>query len=47
MKEIVYFFLKENILDENFLFFCDERRIILDNSWVHEYVTNTLDYINF
>jgi nitrogen-specific signal transduction histidine kinase len=27
-----------------FTFFCDERRIILDNSWVHQHVTITLDY---
>jgi hypothetical protein len=26
------------------LFFCDERRIILYDSWVHQHVTSTLDY---
>jgi hypothetical protein len=27
-------------------FFCNKRRIILDNSWVHQHVTTTLDYTN-
>jgi hypothetical protein len=27
-------------------FFYDERRIILDNSWVHQHITSTLDYTN-
>jgi hypothetical protein len=26
------------------LLFCDERRIILYDSWVHQHVTSTLDY---
>jgi hypothetical protein len=25
-------------------FFCDERRIILYDSWVHQHITSTLDY---
>jgi hypothetical protein len=27
-------------------FFCNERKIILDNIWVRQYVTSTLDYTN-
>jgi hypothetical protein len=28
------------------MIFFDERRIILDNSWIHQHVTSTLDYTN-
>jgi hypothetical protein len=35
------FSLRINI---SLLFFCDERRIILYDSWVHQHITSTLDY---
>jgi hypothetical protein len=32
--------------EASMLFFFRERRIILDNSWIHEYVTSTMNYTN-
>jgi hypothetical protein len=35
---------KINLLLSNKTFFCDERRIILYDSWVHQHVISILDY---
>jgi hypothetical protein len=58
LKEIAHFFggRAKTAKDINYLavyfynhrevFFYDERRIILDNSLIHEHITSTLDYTN-